>query len=248
MKFSGKYAWILLAGLCSAQAHAAPGWDVTSFATSAQNAPKIVAAMDRWMGGAGADYPGQVTLYANEADGNDPATHTIIVTYPSMAASEGYAAGVAGDEKKSAAWGELMATFVANASPGQTMRGAFVRNWGEVDPADSVWMHHMITARDAPAVVAALNRWMNSPTGKKAPGQVHLSRVVAGGIGAPSHVLSVGYASMAELETWQDSLAGNEDYAAFLEEASAASVYHGANMAVRVKAWGASPVQATAAR
>ncbi|MEE4382750.1 MAG: hypothetical protein V2J02_12190 [Pseudomonadales bacterium] len=80
MKLSGKYAGILLATLCSAQAGAAPGWDVTSFATSPQDAPKIVAAMDRWMNGAGADYPGQVTLYVNEADGNDPATHTIIVT------------------------------------------------------------------------------------------------------------------------------------------------------------------------
>lgn len=248
MKLSGKYAGILLATLCAAQAGAAPGWDVTSFATSPQDAPKIVAAMDRWMSGAGADYPGTVTLYANEADGNDPATHTIIVTYPSMAESERYAAGVAADEEKSEAWAELMAVFTEHATPAQTVRGAFVRSWGEVDPQDSVWMHHMITARDAPAVVAAMDRWMASPTGKRAPAQLHLSRVVAGGVGSPSHVVSIGYASLSELEAWQDSLVENEDYATFLEAAGAASDYHGANLALRVKAWGEGPAVAAAGR
>lgn len=238
----------LALSLMTGLAHGGPGWDVTSFAASPQNAPKLVAAIDAWMAGAGGSYPGQVALYANEADGSDPATHTIIATFPSAAANEAYGRQIQEDEKKSAEWAKLMAVFTENTTLVQTTRGTFVKSWGEVDPADSVWMHHMITVRDPGALVAAFDRWMNSATGRKAPGQVHLSGVVAGGLGSPSHVVSIGYASQAEAEQWQDSLAGNGDYATFLAAVQQISDYHGANLAVRVKAWGTSPIAQTASR
>jgi hypothetical protein len=102
-------------------------------------------------------------------------------------------------------------------------------------------MHHFITANDAPAVVAAIERWMNSPTGKKAPGQMHLSGAVAGGIGSASHIVSVGNASLAEAEQWRDSLRGDSDFQAFLTAMNAAAEYHGANLAIEVKSWGEPP-------
>jgi len=231
----------------SGLANAGPGWNVTSFATSPDNAPKLVAALDSWMAAGGKDYPGQVTLYDNEADGNDPATHTIIATFPSVAAVEDYNRKVQSNEKLSAEWAEMMAVFTANVTPAQTIRGSFVKNWGEIDPGDSVWMHHMVTASDAAAVVAAFDRWMSSPTGRKSPAQVHLSSVVAGGMGSPSHVVSIGYASQAEAEGWQESLSGNEDYQAFLGAVQQVAEYHGANLAIRVKSWGDPPAQ-TASR
>ena len=92
----------LALSLMTGLAHGGPGWDVTSFAASPQNAPKLVAAIDAWMAGAGGSYPGQVALYANEADGSDPATHTIIATFPSAAANEAYGRQIQEDEKKSA--------------------------------------------------------------------------------------------------------------------------------------------------
>lgn len=238
----------LLAFCFSNSAYAGPGWDVTSFATSPSNAPKLVAAIDEWMTAGGNEYPGQVTLYANEADGSDPATHTIIATFPSAAAAEAYGQKVQSNEKMAAAWARLMEVFSQNTTLAQTTRGSFVRSWGDIDPADSVWMHHMISTAQAPSVVAAMERWMNSPTGKKSPAQVHLSSVVAGGMGAPSHIVSIGYASQAEAEQWQDSLAGNKDYQAFLAEVREVSEYLGANLAIRVKAWGDSPIAQTASR
>lgn len=231
----------------SGLAHAGPGWDVTSFATSPANAPKLVAAIDEWMAAGGKDYPGQVTLNFNEADGNDPATHTIIATFPSVAEMEAYNQKVQSDEQLTAQWGKLMKVFTDNVTPVQTTRGSFVKNWGEIDPADSVWMHHMLSTTDAAAVVSAFDRWMNSATGKKSPAQVHLSSVVAGGMGAPTHVVSVGFASQAEAEQWQESLAGNADYQTFLESVQEVAEYHGANLAIRVKTWGNPPDQ-TASR
>lgn len=237
-------AAIAALGLLTAGANAAPGWEVTSITVSPQDAPKIVAAMDGFMAGSGKDYPGQVNLAINEADGMDPATHTILQTYPSVAANEAFSQRVQSDSRMSAEWAKVMAVFASVATPVQTTRGTFLRNWGDVDPSDTVWMHHFLTVTpdDAPAVVAAIDRWMNSSTGKRAPGQLHLSSVVAGGLDSPTHVLSIGNASQAEAEQWRDSLAGNADFQAFLGAMAEATEYRGANLSIEVQSWGEAPV------
>ncbi len=233
--------------LASTLAHAGPGWDVTSFSTTPQNAPKLVAAMDEWMAAGGKDYPGTVVLSVNEADGNDPATHTILVNFGSVAENEAFGQKIQSNEKLSAAWNKLMNVFASTVTVVQTTRGSLLRSWGDVDPSDTVWMHHFVTANNAAAVVGALDRWANSAKGKTMPGQMHLSSVIAGGIGSPSHIISIGYASQAEMETWGDSLAGNPDFAAFMAAIQPATEYHGANLSVEVKTWGTPPAQ-TASR
>lgn len=237
-------ATIAVLGLLSAGARAAPGWESTQFAVSPQDAPKIVAAMDAFMAGSGEDYPGQVTLLMNEADGANPATHTILQTYPSVAANEAFSQKVQSDRKVLAEWMKVLEVFASVATPAQTTRGRFLRNWGDVDPSDTVWMHHFLSVspENAPAVVAAIDRWMNSSTGKRAPGQLHLSAVVAGGLDSPSHVVSIGNASQAEAEQWQDSIAGNADFQAFVSAMTEAAEYRGANLSIEVKSWGEAPV------
>ena len=138
-------------------------------------------------------------------------------------------------------WTKLLTAMSAIATPVQRTRGAFLGSWGDVDPADTVWVHHFITANDAPAVVAAIDRWMNSRTGKKAPGQLHLSGVIAGGVGSASHIVSIGHASLAEAEQWRDSLRGNSDFAAFMTAMRGATEYHGANLLIELKSWGEPP-------
>jgi len=191
---------LVFTGLISVAAHAGPGWTVLTFSVAPLDAPKMVAAIDKWYAAGGKDYPGQVTLLFNEADGTDPATYTILQTYPSVAAQETFGAAVQSDEKLSAAWAELLGAMATIATPVQRARGTFLGNWGDIDPADTVWMHHFITASDAPGVFAVIERWMNSPTGQKAPGQLHLSAAVAGGIGSASHILSIGNASQADAD------------------------------------------------
>lgn len=241
MKLIRLVSTLALAGLMSMAAQAGPGWDVLTFSVSPTDAPKMVAAMDAWYASSGKSYPGQVTLLFNEADGTDPATHTILQTYPSVAADEAYGQSIQSNPKMMADWNKLVAAVSAIATPVQRARGAFLGSWGDVDPTDTVWMHHFITANDAPAVVAAIDRWMNSPTGKKAPGQLHLSGAVAGGVGSASHIVSVGHASQAEAEQWGDSLRGNSDFAAFMTAMRAAAEYHGANLLIEVKSWGEPP-------
>lgn len=241
MKLFRHTSTLIVAALLSTLAHAGPGWDVATFSVGPLDAPKVVAALDEWYAGAGKGYPGQLTLLFNEADGTDPATHTVLTTYPSVAADEAFGQSIQSDPKKMADWTKLLSTVSAIATPVQRSRGAFLRSWGDVDPTDTVWVHHFITANDAPAVVAAIDKWMNSATGKKSPGQLHLSSVLAGGVGSASHIVSVGNASQAEAEKWRDSLAGNSDFAAFMTAMNAAADYHGANLAIEVKSWGEPP-------
>lgn len=129
-------------------AQAGPGWELTSFTTAPRDAPKLVAAVNTWMAGPGKTYPGRIVLQAHEADGSDPATHSIVALFDS----------------------------------------------------------------------------------------------VAGGVGSASHIVSVGYASQAEMESWSKTLAGNADFARFMSEIRAASDYHGANMVGNVASWGSMPM------
>ena len=241
MKVFRLVSTLIVTGLMAVTAHAGPGWHVNSFSVAPLDAPKVVAAIDEWFAASGKDYPGQVTLLFNEADGTDPATHTILQTYPSVAANEQFSQSIQSDQKASADWAKLLGAMSGIATPVQRARGAFLGNWGDVDPSDTVWMHHFISADDAPAVVAAIDRWMNSPTGKRAPGQLHLSGTVAGGLGSSTHILSVGHASQAEAEQWRDSLVGNADFEAFMSAMRDATEYHGANLLIEVKSWGNPP-------
>jgi hypothetical protein len=51
---------------------------------------------------------------------------------------------------------------------------------------------------------------------KKFPGQVYLSEVVAGGISPVTHVISVGYASEAEMESWSKVRDASADWSTYL--------------------------------
>ena len=79
---------------------------------------------------------------------------------------------------------------------------------------------------------------MASPTGKKFPGQVYLSEVVAGGISPVSHVISVGYASEAEMDSWTEVSRASADWSTYLTASRKSAQYLGASLARDVKSWG----------
>jgi len=67
---------------------------------------------------------------------------------------------------------------------------------------------------------------------------VHVSGVVAAGPNAPSHIISIGYASEAEMESWMAGLQGDPAYQVLLDTLGSVAEYHGANLQREVKAWG----------
>lgn len=221
----------------SQNAAADPAWSAISLAATPQNAPKVVAAADKLMASAvGKTFPGKLLLQANVADGDNPATHTFVPIFKNATDRETFVQKMQADP----AWTEFQNTMAGASQPGGTAIMRTVKVWGEVVDTDHVWMAHDFDVSDPPAFLAALDALMASPTGQKFPGQVYLSAVVAGGITPVSHTISVGYASEAEMDAWQQTVAATDDWAEYLDATGEAAEYLGTSMARDVKSWGSA--------
>lgn len=224
---------ILLALLVGQAAHAEPYWAQLGLQVSVPNTP--IAAMDKLMSSkVGKAFPGRMLLQSNVADGGDPTTHTVVPIYKSAADRESFVKQL----QASPEWAEFQATLAGLGEPGGTVLYRNFRSWGDINDTDSVWMAHAFSVTDPATFAAAMDAFMASPTGKKAPGQVYLSGVVAGGISPVSHVVSVGYASTTEMAAWLPVRDASADWATFLQATGQAGTYLGATMAVNIKTYG----------
>ncbi len=227
---------VLMGLLCLGQSAAAsPTWSAIGVTTTAQNLPQLVTATDKLMNSAvGKKFPGRLLLQVHVADGNNPATHSFVPLYKSAADREAFVQKLQADP----AWADFQATLARISQPAGQVIFRTLKSWGELVDSDHLWMSYAFTVSDPPALLAALEKFMASKTGKKFPGQVHLAAVVAGGISPVSHSIIVGYASEAEMETWVDSMVGNADWATYLEASRLSAQLLGASMIRDVKAWG----------
>jgi hypothetical protein len=229
----------------SQSADASPSWVLISFTTTAQNVPELLAAADELMASeAGKDFPGRLLLQRHVADGANPATHSFVPIYKTAAQREAFAQKLQADP----AWDEFMETMTKVSHPVSQVLHRTLKSWGEIVDTDQVWAGHAFDVSDPAAFLAALDKLMASETFKKFPGQVHLSSVVAGGITPVSHTISVGYASEAEMEAWAESLVGNADWRAFVDESNVSAQYLGNNLVRDVKAWGPASLDELTAR
>ena len=89
---------------------------------------------------------------------------------------------------------------------------------------------------------------MASPTGKKFPGQVYLSAVVAGGITPVTHLISAGYDSEAEMEAWTATRDASADWATYLKASRKAAEYLGSSLSRDLKSWGPATLSSLAGR
>ena len=230
---------ILAAGLLLGHvASAAPNWQVTSFSMEPQNLAKVLAATDALMSSpSGQMIPGTVSLMVNVIDGSDPSTHSFISSFDSMAAREAFFEKLQADD----AWGEFLGAFNPLSDPVAVSRMTILKSWGEESDNDVVWQIHAFTVSDDAAFPAALDAFLGSDTGKGFPGQVHLSAVAAAGMTNVTHLISVGFESEAEAESWGDGMATSSDWAAYLEASGKASEFRGTYIIRTLKTWGTAP-------
>lgn len=226
-----------------AQTTGAATWSVIAFSTQPQNAAAVVSAADALMSSSvGQEFTGRLLLQAHIADGNNPATHSFVPVYATAADREAFFTKLQADP----AWATFQQTMTAKTEPVSTVLYRTVQRWGEVSDDDIVWRLHMFDVADTAAFGAALGAFMNSETGKKFPGQVFLSAVVAGGLSPVTHAISVGQASEAAIEAWESNLVGNADWETYLDASQAASDYLGNNLIRTVKGWGSTLDEVTA--
>jgi hypothetical protein len=212
-----------------------PVWSQIGFATTASNAPKVVAAADKMLSSeVGKQFPGRLLLQANVADGANPATHTWVPIYKSAAEGEAWVQKL----QQSPAWTQFLGDLEKNTTPVSTVRNNVIKSWGDLVDTDQVWMAHSFDVTDGAAFLAAIDKLMASETGKKFPGQVYLSAVVAGGLSPVSHIISVGYDSEAEMAAWNQTVQGSKDWTAYTDATATVSEYLGGSLARTLKAWG----------
>lgn len=218
-----------------AQSAGAASWAVFGIATTAENAPQVVAATDKLMSSKmGKEFPGKLLLQANFFNGADPTTHSFVPIYKTVAEREAFADKMTKDP----AWAEFQATLAKLGKPTGQVLYKTVKSWGDLADTDHVWMGHAFQVRDAAAFLAALEALMQSETGKAFPGQVYLSQVVAAGISPVTHTISVGYASEAEMDAWIVKRDASKDWTVYLEASRKSADYLGAGMVRDVKTWG----------
>lgn len=221
--------------LACSQMASAQTWSSISFTTTPENAPQVLAAADALMGSAvGKEFPGKLLLDVQLADGADPATHSFVPIYKSSAEREAFVKKLQADP----AWTQFQSAMTKLSQPASTILYHTVKSWGELADTDHVWMGHSFAVKDVSAFTAALDKLMASPTGKKFPGQVYLSQVVAGGITPVTHMISVGYDSEAEMEAWTATRDTSADWAAYLKTSRNAADYLGGSLSRDLKVWG----------
>lgn len=231
---------ILASGLLllAQAASAGPNWQVTTFATEPQDVAKVVAATDTLMASlTGQGFTGSLALTQAVIDGADPATHSFISVFNSMAEREAWFQKMVADP----AWDEFLTAFAPLTDPVSTSRMNTLKSWGPQSEADVVWRQHVFDVSDPAAFTKALDTLMASATGQKGPAQVHLSAVDAAGVTDITHVISVGYESEAEAEAWIAELSGTTDWAAYLEASATAAEFGGTFVTRTIKTWGALP-------
>lgn len=225
-------------GLLAGQsALAGPGYSVTGFIASPANASQVLAAYEKL--NAAPIMKGRKSrgfLLANVVDGANPATHSFVVTYPSMADTEAFSTKLYAD----AAWTEFLTTLSPLGTVAGTMRLRTLRSWGDVSDSDIVWENFLFNVTNPPAFVAATERFLASATGKSIPGQTHIAAIAAGGADGATHLIIAGWASEAESEVWNDKNAANPEWLAYLAELELSSDFLGATVSRTLVAAGAT--------
>jgi len=231
--------------LFSQTATAQPTFSVISFSTTPPNLPAVQSATDTLLGSAaGKEFPGKLLLQAAVADGSNPATHSFIPLYKTAAEREAFIRKLEADP----AWKTFLAEITKLTQPVSTVLYRTLKSWGEVVDTDHVWAGHAFKVNDAPAFLAAIDKFLASPTGKKFPGQVHLSVVVAGGLTPVTHVVAVGYASEAEMEAWSAVRDASADWATLQKESRKAAEYLGTSLSRDLKSWGPATLKDLSSR
>lgn len=192
--------------------------------------------MDKLIGSSGDKLTGNVALMANVAGGEASASHTIISSFDSRAEREVWFQALVA----SPAWTEFIQATSGILERHGNSRMNFVKSWGEENDEDVFWEIYAFTVTDLDGFSGAIDVLLASDTGKKFPGQVHLSEVAAAGMSPVTHLISVGFESEAQAEAWGDLMVTSKDWASYQEAAGKVSTFAGAYMIRTIKTWSSS--------
>ena len=166
----------------------------------------IVAGFDAFNATAAANAdPVTVYLSSLSFNGQSPSTHSFSVLHASRTDMANYWMNI----QQTPEWIAWSAANANLATPVSDFAAIVVKGWGEPSNSDTRWVTMYLNVSDPEALLSAFDKQMNSSIGKKFPGQMWLSQIEFGHDrpgGIATHVLTSGYESTAERESWMDRL------------------------------------------
>lgn len=192
--------------LASSLSFTSPTWiEYLIKVDSPQNAEKIVAATDKFMSSEFVknNFKGSLHLNAYIAGGKVQETHSFAVLQPSLAEHEIWVAKLSNpDNEEVRRFGSVLN---ANSEAVGTRINTFIQTYGTPSNKDTVWaIYPFRTQPSNVADVVEATEDLDEAVKDSFPGQFGLSARMAGG-GMQTHLFTVGYESLAEMEQWEDS-------------------------------------------
>ena len=192
--------------LASSLSFTSPTWiEYLIKVDSTQHAEKIVAATDKFMSSEFVknNFKGSLHLNAYIAGGKVQETHSFAVLQPSLAEHEIWVAKLSNpDNEEVRRFGSVLN---ANSEAVGTRINTFIQTYGTPSNKDTVWaIYPFRTQPSNVADVVEATEDLDEAVKDSFPGQFGLSARMAGG-GMQTHLFTVGYESLAEMEQWEDS-------------------------------------------
>ena len=185
---------------------------------SAEAQAKIIDASNELMSSefAKENLKGSVHLDAYISNGSSSATHSFAVLQPSMAAHQDWMMAL----QTSPEGQKFYSVLNSNSTAISERINSFIGSYGTASNNDYVWLIHQLTIdpADTQRLIKAFEQVDKDIEGQF-PGQFGLS-AVAFGQDDVTHLLTVGYESVAEMESWEDQVATNEGTQKFLKTMS----------------------------
>ncbi|NCF45120.1 MAG: hypothetical protein GWP70_09915 [Proteobacteria bacterium] len=180
----------------------------------------FAAALDDLQNSAvGKDRSAQVQLQATTFNGVNPATHRVVVLYPSLTEMDQWNAKFLGSKTQ-----ETFTTAISEiATPVAQSMTVPMQSWGTVSSKDTHWDSISILAANPVGTLASLDELMNAPEMADFPGQIWLVQVLRGQAspgGHMTHQIYIGYENLSELDAWSDKMYQTEAWQKYIAAAS----------------------------
>ena len=207
-------------------------WSVYEVQVKQSDAPAVAAALDKFMqSDVGKSMPGGVHLNATLFGGTSDATHAFVLLFPDLATQLEWQASVPTTE----AGQEFGAAMDALATPVASYTNSMIKVWGTPSNNDRFHQVTRFYTTDPTAVLAAQEKLMSDPSMANFPGQVGLSLTGIGNrLGAngaySTHVFTVGFESVKEMEDWGNYLNTQPAWAEYLQTMSGFADFMGTEL------------------
>ncbi|MEJ2112106.1 MAG: hypothetical protein P8Z37_19820 [Acidobacteriota bacterium] len=192
----------------------------------------LIEILDDWFASKDSDYAQTATLVAAVADGSNPATHYLILNYPSFSKYEAAIDGIAKSHDFAILERQISGIATNNGDSVYVHRAD---NGKSEKAGDFVWTTGGNLTGDEAVFVAAYTDLLKSDLGKKAPGMVKLVANRAGG--DTTHLAILTAPTLAALNEYLDMHAGNKDWETFLSKAGDMIQSSGSSFLRIVKVW-----------